>query len=103
MTDVEYDVETGRGIPIPGLNVTQTNGNGTDLRLISTTDTGRMLGAGWVLYLFSIGLNYIFYRMHPSSPEMGTWGAAEELEEWKPPEEEQEEGECWLKNYHIVT
>ena len=87
MTDIEYDAEARAGIPIPGLNVTQTIGNGTETRLISTTDTGRMLGAGWVLYLFSIGLNYIFYKMHPSSPEMWTWGAEEELEEWTPTEE----------------
>ena len=103
MTDIEYDVETGTGIPIPGLNVTQTIGNGTETRLISTTDTGRMLGAGWVLYLFSIGLNFIFYKMHPSSPEMGTWGAGEELEEWTPPEEAQKEGEFGLKIEHIIV
>ena len=87
MTDIEYNVETGRGIPIPGLIVTQTIGNGSEPRLISSTDTGRMLGAGWLLYLASLILNFIFYRMHPSSPEMWTWGAEEELEEWTPPEE----------------
>ena len=90
MTDIEYDVETGTGIPIPGLNVTQTIGNGTEHRLISTTDTGRMLWAGWLLYLASLILNFIFYKMRPSSPEMWTWGAEEELEEWTPPE-----GEFW--------
>ena len=47
MTDIEYDAEAGTGIPFPGLNVTQTIGNGSETRLISTTDTGRMLGAGW--------------------------------------------------------
>ena len=91
MTDIEYDAEAGTGIPIPGLNVTQTIGNGTETRLISTTDTGRMLGAGWLLYLASLIFNFIFYKMHPSSPEMWTWGAEEELEEWTPPEEELEE------------
>ena len=96
MTDIDYDAEAGTGIPIPGLNVTQTIGNGTELRLISTTDTARMLGAGWLLYICSIVFNFIFYKMHPSSPEMWTWGAEEELEEWTPPEETQEEGEFGL-------
>ena len=73
-----------------GLNVTQNIGNGTELRLISTTDTGRMMGAGWLLYLVSLIFNFIFYKMHPSSPEMWTWGAEEELEEWTPPEEAEE-------------
>ena len=82
MTDIEYDEMAGRGIPFPGLNVTQTIGNGTETRLISTTDTWRMMGAGWLLYIFSIVFNFIFYKMHPSSPEMWTWGAEEELEEW---------------------
>ena len=95
MTDIEYDVEAGAGIPFPGLNVTQTIGNGTELRLISTRDTGLMLGAGWLLYLASLIFNFIFYKMHPSYPEMWTWGAEEELEEWTPPEEAQaqEEGQ----------
>ena len=84
MTDIEYDAEAGRGIPIPGLNVTQTIGNGTEPRLISTTDTGRMLVVGWVLYLASLIFNFIFYKMHPSSPEMWTWGAEEELDELTP-------------------
>ena len=102
MTDAEYDVEAGRGIPIPGLNVTQTIGNGTETRLISTTDTGRMIWVGWLLYLASLILNYIFYKMHPSSPEMWTWGAGEdEVKEWTLPEEVQAQGEgeyklkCW--------
>ena len=101
MTDIEYDVEAGRGIPFPGLNVTQTISNGTEPRLISTMDTGRMLGAGWLLYLASLIFNFIFYIMHPSSPEMWSWGAEEELEEWTPPEEAQAqvEGEFELKNF----
>ena len=62
---------------------------------ITTGVTARMLGAGWLLYLASLIFNFIFYKMHPSSPEMWTWGAEEELEEWTPPEEAQdhEEGE----------
>ena len=87
MTDIDYDAEAGAGIPFPGLNVTQTIDNGTETRLISTTDTGRILWAGWLLYLASLIFNYVFYKMHPSSPEMWTWGAAEELEEWTPQEE----------------
>ena len=61
---------------------------------ITTGVTARMLGAGWLLYLASIILNFIFYKMHPANPEMWTWGAEEELEEWTPPEETQapEEG-----------
>ena len=99
MTDIEYDAEAGTGIPIPGLNVTQTIGNGTEPRLISTTDTGRMLGAGWLLYLASLIFNFIFYKMHPSSPEMWTWGAEEMVEDWTLPEEAQaqEEGQYKFK------
>ena len=50
--------------------------------------TGRMLVVDWVLYLASIILNFIFYKMHPSSPEMWTWGKEEGVEEWTLPEEE---------------
>ena len=56
-------------------------------RTITTADTGRMLGAGWLLYFCSLILNLVYYLMHPSSPEMWTWGAVKELEEWTPPEE----------------
>ena len=54
-----------------------------------------MLVVGSIFYLCSLLLNLVYYLMHPSSPEMWTWGAAEELEEWTAPEEEQaqEEGE----------
>ena len=65
---------------------------------ITTGVTARMLGAGWLLYLASLILNFIFYKMHPASPEMWTWGAEEELEEWTPPEETQEEGEFGFSN-----
>ena len=58
-------------------------------RPITTGDTGRMLGAGWLLYLGSLILNLVFYQMHPSSPEMGTWGKAETIEEWTPLEEKE--------------
>ena len=53
-------------------------------RPITTGDTGLMLGAGWLLYLGSLIFNLMFYKMHPSSPEIGTWGAAERIEEWTP-------------------
>ena len=101
MTDIRFDEEARRGIGIgcPGLNVTQTLGNGTETRPITTADTGKMLLAGWLLFLFSQGFNFILYKMHPSSPEMWTWGVEEEPEEWTPPEETQEEGELiWVNN-----
>ena len=89
MTDIRFDEEARRGIGIgcPGLNVTQAVGNGTAPHPITTADTGKMLGAGWLLYLASLILNFILYKMHPSSPEMWTWGVEEELEEWTPPAE----------------
>ena len=94
MTDI--DVETGRDFS----NQTQTIGNGTETetRPISTTNTGWMLGTGWILFVLSQVLNFIFYKLHPSSPEMWTWGKAEELEEWEPLEdtETQVEGESCL-------
>ena len=85
MTDVEVDEKAVIDNTWSCLNVTQTINNGTEPRLISTGVTGRMLGAGWLLYLCSLLLNLLYYKMHPSSPELGTWGAAEELEEWTPP------------------
>ena len=63
-------------------------------RPFTTADTGKMLGAGWLLYLGSQILNWLFYKMHPSSPEMGTWGKAEKWEEeWTPLEEKQTQAE----------
>ena len=60
---------------------------------ITTGDTGRMLGAGWLLFLGSQILNLVFYQMHPSSPEMWTWGKAEKIEEWTPLEEKKTQDE----------
>ena len=93
MTDI--DEETGRDCS----NQTQTFSNGTETRNISTTNTGWMLGTGWILFIFSQVLNLIFYKLHPSSPEMWTWGKAEELEEWEPQEETQTqaEGESYFR------
>ena len=62
-------------------------------RPFTTGVTGKMLGAGWLLFLLSQILNWMFYKMHPSSPEMGTWGAAEKIEEWTPLEEKQTQEE----------
>ena len=93
MIDIECAKENGGSIVCSGLNVTQTIANGTETHIISTGDTGRMLGAGWLFYLCSLILNYIFYKMHPSSPEMWTWGAEKELKEWTPPEETQTQEE----------
>ena len=56
-----------------------------ELRTITTTNVGWLLGAGWMFYLASLLLNLVYYLMHPSSPEMWTWGAEEKLEEWSPP------------------
>ena len=58
-----------------------------EFRTITPTHVAWMLGAGWMFYFVSLLLNLVYYLMHPSSPEMWTWGAAEELEEWTPPEE----------------
>ena len=94
MTDI--DVRTCRDFS----NQSQTivNGTETETRIISTTNMGWMLGTGWILFVFSQVMNFIFYKLHPSSPEMWTWGKAEELEEWEPLEdtETQVEGESCL-------
>ena len=90
MTDIEYDEASARGIPCPALNVTETNSTDTSTRTITTVNTGWMLGAGWLLFLASQIMNFIFYKLHPSAPEMGTWGKEEKLEEWTPPEEKEE-------------
>merc|ERR1712032_1140392 len=89
MTDI--DVTTGGDFS----NQTQTIVNGTEIktRTISTSNTGWMLGTGWILFVFSQVMNFIFYKLHPSSPEMWTWGKAEELEEWEPQEEKQTQAE----------
>ena len=45
---------------------------------------------GWMFYLGSQLLNFIYYKMHPSSPKMWTWGKKEMVEDWTlPPEETQ--------------
>ena len=69
-----------------------------EIRTITPTHIGWMLGAGWIFYIVSLLLNLVYYLMHPSSPEMWTWGAAEELEEWTPREKAQarEQGEFGL-------
>ena len=56
-----------------------------ELRTITTVNVGWLLGAGWIFYFVSLVLNLVYYLMHPSSPEMGTWGAEEKLEVWSPP------------------
>ena len=90
MTDIVYDEKSGTGIACSALNVTQTIGNGTGTRTITTADTGWMLGAGWLFYLASFLLNLLYYKLHPSGPEFCSWGKEEELEEWTPPEEDGE-------------
>ena len=62
-----------------------------ELRTITTTNVSWLLGAGWMFYFVSMLLNLAYYLMHPSSPEMWTWGAVEELKEWTPPGERDNE------------
>ena len=66
--------------------VVTDQGKAQELRTITPANVGWLLGAGWMFYFVSLLLNLVYYLMHPSSPEMWTWGAAEELEEWTPPE-----------------
>ena len=69
------------------IEVTDDAGNA---RTITQDNIGWMLGIGWMLYIGSQLLNFIYYKMHPSSPEMWTWGKKETVEEWTlPPEETQ--------------
>ena len=56
-----------------------------ELRTITTANVGWLLGIGWMFYFGSLLLNLVYYLVHPSSPEMWTWGAEEKLEEWTPP------------------
>ena len=69
--------------------VVTDQGKAEELRTITPANVGWLLGAGWMFYFVSLLLNLVYYLMHPSSPEMWTWGAAEELEEWTPPEEKE--------------
>ena len=50
-------------------------------RTITTSNTLWMLFTGWMFYIIAQILNLVYYYIHPSSPEMCTWGATEELEE----------------------
>ena len=70
--------------------VVTDQGKAEELRTITAANVGWMLGAGWMFYFVSLLLNLVYYLMHPSSPEMLTWGAAEELEEWTPTEEKKQ-------------
>ena len=67
--------------------VVTDQGKAEELRTITPANVGWLLVVGWMFYFVSLLLNLIYYLMHPSSPEMWTWGAEEELEEWTPPEE----------------
>ena len=87
MTDIEYNMETASSMACSALNGNKTIVNEPETRTISTVTTGWMLGAGWLFFLASLLLNLVYYLIHPSSPEMWTWGKAEELEEWTPEEE----------------
>ena len=79
---------------ITEIDVTDEEGNS---RSITANNISWMLVTGWMFYIASLILNHVYYNMHPSSPEMWTWGVVEKLEGWKPPEKTQaqkeEEGE----------
>ena len=62
-----------------------------EFRTITKTNIIWLLVTGWMFYFGSLILNLAYYMMHPSSPEMWTWGAVEELEEWSPPGERETE------------
>ena len=73
------------------IEVTDDAGN---RRTITPGNIGWMLLTGWIFYIGSQLLNFIYYLMHPSSssPEMWTWGKEETVEEWTlPPEETQKQ------------
>ena len=55
------------------------------LRTITTANVSWLLASGWMFYFCSLLLNLVYYLMHPSSPEMWTWGKEEELREWTHP------------------
>ena len=71
--------------------VVTDQGKAEELRTITPANVGWLLGAGWMFYFVSLLLNLVYYLMHPSSPEMWTWGAAEELDGWTPPEKKETE------------
>ena len=71
-------------------NFEVTEGPGK-LRTITTTNVSWLLASGWMFYFCSLLLNLVYYLMHPSSPEMWTWGREEKLQEWTPPEENERE------------
>ena len=56
-------------------------------RTITPTNISWMLVTGWMFYIGSMVLNVVYYKLHPSSPEMWTWGKKERLEEWTPQED----------------
>ena len=64
---------------------------------ITPTIISWMLVTGWMFYIGSLVLNLVYYLMHPSSPELFTWGKKERIRGWTPSEEtqpqEEEEGE----------
>ena len=35
-------------------------------------DVSWMLGAGWIFHLAALVLNYIYYKIHPSSPDISS-------------------------------
>ena len=72
-----------------------------ELRTITAANVSWLLGAGWIFYFGSLLLNLVYYLIHPSSPEMWTWGAEEKLEEWTPPEETQTQEQSELEIFFV--
>ena len=66
------------------IDITDENGV---VRTITTTNTGWMLGVGWMFYFSSLVLNFFYYLIHPSSPELFIWGKTNVLEDWNAPED----------------
>ena len=44
-------------------------------------DVGWMLGAGWILHLAALALNYIYYKIHPSSPDISSEAVWEKIKD----------------------
>ena len=74
------------------IDVIEATDDAGNKRTITPANIGWMLGIGWMFYMGSQLLNFIYYKMHPSSPELWTWGKEETVEEWTlPPEETQKQ------------
>ena len=57
---------------------------------ISKYNTGWILGAGWIFFGVSFGLQCIFYKIHPSATDISLWAIKWRL--LRPEMEDNEEG-----------